>query len=359
MKNSNTAGTATAGQQGLRSGVRTLALMFLIASAVLWWRPLTVAAQSHHFVFATATTGGTYYPVGVAVATLTKVKLEPRYDIALTAISSAGSGENIRMLRENSAQFAILQGLYGAWAWNGVGSLTQEGPQKYLRSVTMLWQNVEHFVVKSDYVKTRTVSDLSRLKGMRFSLGQRDSGSRGSGNYIMEKLGLRPFEDFRIIANDYGSNAYDIQNGTIQGMNIPGGAPVSAVTEAFAALGKDLTVLDFSDRQLEKVNEDFPLWSRYVIPAGTYPGQDRAIETIAQPNFLAVRSDVDDQAVYLILKTIYHNLPFLHIIHSATQAMSLDKAIADLPVPLHPGAARFYREQGLSIPEQLIADPEP
>jgi len=260
------------------------------------------------------------------------------------------------MLRENSAQFAILQGLYGAWAWNGMGSLAKDGPQHYLRSVTMLWQNVEHFVVKSDYVKTRTMADLGRLQGKYFSIGQRDSGTRGSGNYILEKLGYNPFRDFQIASNDYGRNAYAIQNGSIQGMNIPGGAPVSSVTEAFAALGKDLTVLDFSDAELTKVNSEFPLWSRYVIPAATYPGQDRPINTIAQPNFLAVRSDVPDETVYLILKTIYRNLDFLHIIHSATQAMALDKAITGLPVPLHPGAARFYREQGLEIPEKLIAD---
>ncbi len=358
MKNSNAAGVASPRRQGLTNGPRTLGLLLLVAAVVFSWREAAVAGHSRHFIFATATTGGTYYPVGVAVATLTKVKLEPRFDIALTAISSAGSGENIRMMRENKAQFAILQGLYGAWAWNGAGNLAQDGPQKYLRSMTMLWQNVEHFIVKSDYVQNRTMADLSRLQGKRFSLGQRDSGSRGSGDYILQALRFRPFEEFKIIANDYGSNAYAIQNGSIQGMNIPGGPPVSAVTEAFAALGKDLTVLNFSDRQLAEVNTDFPLWSRFVIPAGTYPGQDQSIETIAQPNFLAVRSDVDDETVYLILKTIYHNLPFLHIIHSATQAMSLEKAIVGLPVPLHPGAARFYREQGLTISEQLIADPE-
>lgn len=338
----------------LHARARRLICLFACLTVILC-TSLSSAADSRHYVFATATTGGTYYPVGVALATLTKVKLEPKYDIALTAISSAGSGENIRMLRENNAQFAILQGLYGAWAWNGMGNLQKDGKQEYLRSVTMLWENVEHFVVKSDFVQHRDMADLARLKGKYFSLGQRDSGTRGSGNYIMEKLGFSPFEDFHITANDYGSNAYAIQNGSIQGMNIPGGPPVSAVTEAFAALGKDLTVLNFSDEQLNRVNEDFPLWSRYIIPPGTYPGQDRQIDTIAQPNFLAVRSDVDDETVYLIVKTIYRNLKFLHIIHSATQAMALEKAIVGLPVPLHPGAARFYREQGLEIPQELIA----
>ncbi|HSM19592.1 MAG TPA: TAXI family TRAP transporter solute-binding subunit, partial [Hyphomicrobiales bacterium] len=79
--------------------------------------------KDRQYILATATTGGTYYPVGVAIATLTKVQLEPKQKVSLSAISSAGSGENVKLLRENQAQFAILQGLFGAWATRGTGML--------------------------------------------------------------------------------------------------------------------------------------------------------------------------------------------------------------------------------------------
>ena len=140
------------------------------------------------------------------------------------------------------------------------------------------------------------------------------------------------------------------------GAGIPAGPPVGAITRAFAALGKDITVLDFTDEQIAKANGGLTLWTRFVIPANTYPGQDKPINTIAQPNFLAVRDDVDEEAVYKIVKTIYENLPFLQNIHKATKAMKLESAIAGLPVPLHPGAARYYREQGIEIPDSLIAN---
>lgn len=313
-----------------------------------------MANESDHYFFATATTGGTFYPVGVALATLTKVKIEPKHGIALAAVSSAGSKENIKLLREEKAQFAILQGLYGLWAWQGSGDLKEDGKQDYLRSITMLWENVEHFAIKSDFVKSGDMSDLENLKEKWFSLGPKNSGTEGSGKYILQRLGYSPYNDFQITSIDYRSNAYAFQSGAIDGMNLPAGAPVSAVTQTFTALGKDLTVLDFTDQQLHLVNRDYPLWSRFIIAPGTYPGQDKKIATIAQPNFLAVRKDVDDEAVYLIVKTIYQNLPFLHIIHSATKAMSLGKAIEGLPVPLHPGAARYFREQGIEIPDHLI-----
>ena len=70
-------------------------------------------AEEASYILATASTGGTYYPVGVAISTLVKVKLQPKQKIAMSAINSAGSGENVRLLRENEAQFAILQGLFG------------------------------------------------------------------------------------------------------------------------------------------------------------------------------------------------------------------------------------------------------
>ena len=83
------------------------------------------------------------------------------------------------------------------------------------------------------------------------------------------------------------------------------------------------------------------------------PGQKEDINTIAQPNFLAVLPELPEETVYLITKTIYENLPFLHNIHKATKAMSLERAINGLPAPLHAGAAKYYREKGIKIPASL------
>ena len=315
-----------------------------------------VHAQQRSYILATATTGGTYYPVGVALSTLIKVQLEPTHGIAMSAISSAGSDENIRLMRENQAQFSILQGLYGAWAWEGEGQFEREGPQKDLRSITMLWQNVEHFAVNSDYAETGTIEDLNNLKGQRFSIGERNSGTEGSGRHILTGLGIDPDKTFNLVYQGYGASAEAMQNGTIQGMNTPAGVPVSAVAQAFAALGERITLLGFTDEQVERANGPYELWTPYEIPANTYPGQSQAVRTIAQPNFLAVRADLDEEAIYEITKAIYENLPFLNNIHSATKAMDINKALDGLPIPLHPGAVRYYKEAGITIPDELIPE---
>lgn len=313
-------------------------------------------AEEASYVLATASTGGTYYPVGVALSTLVKVKLEPGEKIGMSAISSAGSGENVRLMRENEAQFSILQGLFGSYAATGTGPIADAGPQEQLRSVTMLWQNVEQFIVSADVAGDGTVAALADLKGQGMALGAQNSGTIGSNRTLLEGLGINIEEDYELVFGGYGPAVEALQNGQIKGVGIPAGVPTGAISQLMASAGDSVTPLDVTDEQMAAMDGGRNLWTRFVIPAGTYPGQDKDWNTIAQPNFLAVNADVSEDNVYLITKTIFENLPFLQAIHPATKAMALENAIAGLPVPLHPGAAKFYQEQGIEIPEWLIAN---
>lgn len=305
-------------------------------------------------IMGTATTGGTFYPVGVAIATLTTQKLGSVDHINMTAISTAGSGENVKLLQKKEAQLGILQSLFGSMAWQGRGKY--EGKKvTILRSMTMLWENVEHFTVLSKYAKTGNISDLNNVKGEKFSIGKKGSGTETSGRTILGELGFNVDKDYSLEFLGYGPSASAMQDGRIQAMNIPAGVPATAITQAFATIGADkIQVLQFTDEQIKKVNATYPVWNRFVIKANTYPGQKEDINTIAQPNFLAVHKDLPDEVVYKILKTIYANLPFLNEKHKATKAMKLERAILGLSVPLHPGAVKFYTEQGIKIPDSLM-----
>lgn len=312
-------------------------------------------AQNTNYILATASTGGTYYPVGVALATLAKVKLEPKEGIGMSAISSAGSGENVRLIREGEAQFGIMQGLYGYYAASGTGPLAEVGPQENLRSVTMLWQNVEHFVVSSDVAGDGTVGVLANLKGEAMALGSQNSGTIGSNGTILAGLGVDIETDYELVYGGYGPSAEALQNGQVKGIGAPAGVPVGAISQLMASAGDSVTLLGFTPEQMEMADSGRGLWTPYNIPAGTYPGQQADVQTIAQPNFLATSADLPEEHVYLLTKTIYENLPFLQAIHPATKAMALESAIAGLPLPLHPGAARYYQEVGVDIPARLIA----
>ncbi|MEM1344795.1 MAG: TAXI family TRAP transporter solute-binding subunit [Pseudomonadota bacterium] len=329
----------------------------LLGAAALATALATLPARAQDgadYILATASTGGTYYPVGVAIATLTKVKLQPKQKIGMSAINSAGSAENVRLIREGEAQFAILQGLFGTYAWTGTGPVEADGRQEHMRAVSMLWQNVEQFVIDAEAAETGTIADVMALKGTKMALGRQNSGTIGSNRTLLANLGLDMDADFELFYAGYGPSADALQNGQVEGISTPAGVPTGAITRLMASAGESVRLLSFTPEQAAEADGGLNLWTPFTIPAGTYPGQDTDVVTIAQPNFLATHADVPEEHVYLITKTMYENLPFLQAIHPATKAMALEKALAGLPLPLHPGAARFYQEAGVEVPERLM-----
>ena len=312
-----------------------------------------IAADAKDYVLNTASTGGTYHPVGTAISTLSKVKLLPKKKFSLTAVNSAGSGANVQALGAGTADFAILQGLFGSYAATGTGPVSE--PQKNLRSVTMLWQNVEQFVIATDKAKSGTVDDLKALKGMSMGMGKQNSGTIGSNKVLLSGLGIDIAKDYKLVHAGYGPTADALANGQIVGAGIPSGPPTGAITKLMAANSGKFTILDVSADQAAAMDGDRNLWVPFTISKGTYPGQEKDVNTIAQPNFLAVNASVDEEHVYLLTKTMYENLGFLTAIHPATKAMAVEKAMAGLPVALHPGAVRYYKEVGLDVPARLMA----
>ena len=309
------------------------------------------AGERRTYVLTTGTTGGTFYPVGVALSTLVSAQEDAGF--SLTAISSAGSMENIKLMRDNQAQFALILGIFGAWAFDGSGPI--RNPYEDFRSISAMWPNVEHFVLRSDLVTDGTIADLSNLAGERYSIGMRNSGAEQTGFYIFDALGIDYSNELSIAYMGYGPSANALQDGNIVGMNIPAGPPVTAITRAFALLGSDMTILDFTAEDLAVINHEFPLWQSYEIEPGTYPLQEESINTAASPNILVARDDVSEEIVYNMTKLLWENLATLQEIHGATKSMAIEIALNGIPVPLHSGALRYYQEQGVNIPEHLLS----
>jgi TRAP transporter TAXI family solute receptor len=304
------------------------------------------------YILTTGTTGGTFYPVGVALSTL--VTAQEDSEFSMTAISSAGSMENIKLLRDNQAQFGLILSIFAAWAKDGAGPI--RNPQPYLRSISAMWPNVEHFVLHSDLVSGGTMADLGNIDGERYSLGMRNSGAEYTGAYILKALGIDYENQFNLAYMGYGASAGAMQDGNIVGMNVPAGPPITAITQAYAQLANRMTILDFTQEQLDAINYEFPLWNFYELKPGTYPYQEEMITTAYSPNVLVVRDDVSEEIVYNLTKLLWDNLGTLQEIHSATKSMNLDVALTGIPVPLHPGALRYYQEQGVQIPDHLFGD---
>jgi len=277
-------------------------LRALAMGAVLGLAAGTAQAQDKDYVLNTASTGGTYHPVGTAISTLSKVKLLPKQKFSLTAVNSAGSGANVQAMAAGTADFAILQGLFGSYAATGTGPVSE--PQANLRSVSMLWQNVEQFVVPTEKAATGTVADIVALKGMAAGMGNRNSGTIGSNTVLLSGLGVSIEDDFDLVYAGYGPTADALANGQAVAAGLPAGPPTGAITRLMAANQGRFTILDVTDEQLAAMDGGRNLWVPYTIAAGTYPGQDADVNTIAQPNFLAVNASVDAEQVCMVTKTM-------------------------------------------------------
>ena len=302
---------------------------------------------TNFLTIATASTGGTYYPIGVGMGNLWTEKLGDE-GIRATGQASAGSVENIDLLRNGEAQLAILQGLIAAQAYSGQGNF-EGNAYEGLRTIAMLWPNVEHFVLANNHVETGTISDI---EGKRFSVGPQASGTEQSTLVIMEGIGLTK-DDISPEYLGYDDTASALKDGRIDGGSMPAGVPVASVTDLYAS-GTDVTILEVTDEQLEAINNIYNAWYRYVIPADAYPNLDKEIHTIAQPNLLAVADTVDEDVVYLLTKTLFENLDYMYGVHDSAKFIKLETALDGLPAPLHPGAYKYYQEVGLDIPEHLV-----
>ena len=110
----------------------------------------------------------------------------------------------------------------------------------------------------------------------------------------------------------------------------------------------DIVVIEIPDAVIQKVGSPYVA---ATIPAGTYTGQDADVPTAAVVNYLVTRSGVSDDLAYAMTKAVYENIDTLIAAHSAAKAIKLDTALAGMPVPLHPGAAKYFKEKGLKVPQ--------
>ena len=301
------------------------------------------------YTLATATPGGTYYPIGVAISTLVKFELFPGEGIDLVAIPTAGSGENVGLLREDESQFAIISGLAAYQAAEGLGKFEEKGPFGEFRAIGSLWRSTDHFILRSEFATSGTLDDLSNAVGQPASFGKEGSGTILKNGLLLERLGL-PIDDFELIHEGYKGSVGLFADGSVSVMNLSAGVPVSAVSDTLGEAGSDAVLLEVTDEQLARLDAGTGLWSREMIPAGTYPGQTEDVASVATPNILAVRSDVPDDVVYRLTKTIFDNLDKLQSLHSAATQIEADQAAVGLPVPMHPGAERYFQERGLALP---------
>lgn len=331
-----------------------IGMCFAVVVAAAWTACTASAQEVRHYALGTATSGGTYYPVGVAIEALVQAVLQDSHGVAVQARATGGSVANLELLDSDDVQFAMVQGIHTRPDFADPDTHAGSENPVALRSVSMLWPDVFHILVRADLAKTGSVHDLADIGAAPFAPGRPDSGARLSTEVVLAALGVDTGRLNVVDVGGYDAVAAAFESQRIAAGSLVGGVPMAAIARALSTPSADLAFLSFSDEDVTAVNAGMAaLWIRYVVAAGSYPGLDADLPTIAEPNALLVRADVPADDVYLLTKTIFQNLSFLANMHPAARQISPDRALLGMAIPLHPGALRYFEEIGLTIPDDL------
>lgn len=317
----------------------TKSLCALALSAVALAAPAT--AQDRVFVgIATGGTGGTYYPLGGMLAQLISntAELEGRR-ISATAETGNASVANAGLLAKSEIETAFVAADILDAAYKGTNQFEGNGADN-LRALGSLYPETVQLVAR----KEANIASFADLAGKSVS-----SGSPGSGQWQLLGDLLAAHDMTReSVSEDFSSfaqSADKIKDGNLDASLITAGTPTSSITEL--ANGHDITVVPLTGPSIAKLQEVQPYYASAILPAGSYRGIDADVETLAVRAIWATHADLDDDIAYAMVKALYENTETLAQVHVMGGQISLETALESVSIPLHPGAERYYREQGL------------
>ena len=308
----------------------------LFAAAAAFAASTSVLAAPTFINVLTGGTSGVYYPIGVAISQLYSTRMS---DAKVSVQATKASVENLNLLQAGRGELAFALGDSVDDAWNGVEDAGFKAPLKRLRAVAATYPNYIQIVASQE----SGIKTLADLKGKRISVGAPKSGTELNARAIFKAAGLS-YEDMgRVEFMPFAESVELIKNRQLDATLQSAGLGMAAIRDLSSMM--KLNFVPIPEDVVKKIGS-----SAYLskpIPVGTYEGQDVEVPTAAVINILVTHDRVDDEVAYQMTKLIYDNLPRLVSAHSAAKDIRLEEATQSLPIPLHPGAERFYREQGL------------
>ncbi|GAB3223719.1 TAXI family TRAP transporter solute-binding subunit [Glycomyces halotolerans] len=284
-------------------------------------------------VLGTGSVGGTYYPLGGAIAQMWSSEVE---DLRVSTISTGASVENIRLLQSGDINLAMAVNGTATQAVNGEGEFA-DGDEIELAMLGNIYPEVMQIVARAD----SGIETIADLEGMRVAIGPDGSGTQGLTQQILDAAGVTPGETF---ADSFGDAAAKLRDGQVDAAFGILALPASSISEA--AQGTDLTMVSIPDDVTQALTGDDPTLSSLEIPGGTYDGIDAPATTVTGWATLYALPSLNDDQVYELVKTMYENADSID--HSVASSISIDTALdGQVDVELHPGAERYFEEQGL------------
>lgn len=283
----------------------------------------------------TGGTSGVYYPLGVALA---KIYGEGISGARTQVQATKASVENLNLLQQGKGEIAFALGDSVKLAAEGNAEAGFKKPLDKLRGIAAIYPNYIQIVASKDS-GIRTLADM---KGKSLSVGAAKSGTELNARSIFGAYNMSYADLAKTEYLPFAESVELIKNRQLDATLQSAGLGVASLKDLAASV--PINVVAVPKDVAEKLGAPYVA---ATIPANTYEGQAQDVPTVAVVNFLVTRSDVSDETAYQMTKLLFDNLPAMTAAHNAASAIKLEDAIKGMPIPLHPGAERYYKEKGL------------
>ncbi|CAL80203.1 putative TRAP-type uncharacterized transport system, periplasmic component [Bradyrhizobium sp. ORS 278] len=294
------------------------------------------AAQAQSFInVLTGGTSGVYYPLGVAIGKIYGDKIP---NVKTQVQATKASVENLILLQQGRGELAFALGDSLKSAWNGEEEAGFKSKLDKLRTIGAIYPNYIQIVATAE----SGIKTLADLKGKSLSVGAPKSGTELNSRAILAAAGMS-YKDLGKVEYLPFAESVDLMKNRQLGATLQSaGLGVASLKDL--STSSPITVVSVPKEVVDKIGAPFVA---ATIPANTYTGQDKDVPTAAVINYLVTSSAVSDDLAYQMTKLIFESLPELANAHAAGKEIKLETAAQDSPVPLHPGAIRYYKEKGV------------
>ena len=288
----------------------------------------------------TGGTAGTYYAFGSEIATMWN---RSDLDVEVTPLVTGASKANIVEVCDGGYQLGWSQNDTIFYAYNGDKDIFEGEKFDNFYAMAALYPEAVHLVVAAD----GDIKNIEDLKGKAVSIGAAGSGTSINALQILELAGLTT-EDIKVQWLSFDESSTAFQNMTIDAFFVTAGIPNTGIISA--AIKRPVRLISLTDEQMATLQEKYSFYVPVKVPAGTYEGQEPEVTIPSITATIIVAKDLDEELVYNLTKALFEKKG--EMTHAKAQVLDPAFAVEGIPCPIHPGAAKYFTEVGVEIPEQ-------